>query len=391
MSPVSASKKAYQQHYPYYGTINPSFLVTQDKMATTTAATTPTTTTTTTKYTKKYIKHVVEVYHPYVACAIVVVLLLGRTIIPGVDKFFTIASQTTRNNQIHYSRGYDDVYVIAFLVCVITLIRFLYRVVVLEPIARQLKMSKGLTAKFIEAGWCGLYFLVVTTWGCIIFADEPWWFNARYLWDGYPHALNLDLKIFMVAALAFWLQSLLSFSFEPPRKDDVAMTFHHCLTVYLIVCCYLTGFERVGAAILMQQNVGDIIYYHAKVFRYAKLPKLADAAWITFLFVWIYSRHIIFGVILYSFWHSNQYIPYIWDPELDIYFSKTAFYAYFASLSALQLLMCFWLVMIIKVAYKALLGGSAELKDSTEYSDDEVEEQSVSYKAEAITTKSKTA
>lgn len=323
---------------------------------------------------KKEIKHVLEVYHPYVGIAVVGALLVGKaTGVPGVDKFFSVAYQTTRHGQIHYSKGYDDAYLLVFLVSLITLLRFLYRNVVLEPIARKLKMSAGLTAKFIEAGWFGLYYVVVTTWGYFIFRDEQWWFNTRYMWDEYPHPIDLDMKIFYLASLSFWLQSLLSFSFEPPRKDDVAMAFHHFLTVSLISCSYLAGFVRVGAAILMQQNAGDIIYYHSKAFKYCKLERLSTIGWISFLVVWVYTRHIVFAAILYSLWTSDNYINFGWRPEEDHYFNDAAFWGFFIGLMLLQFLMIFWFFMIIKVAFRVLIG-QGELKDTTEYSDDEVEE-----------------
>ena len=50
----------------------------------------------------------------------------------AVEKYFTIGYQTTRNGQVHYAKGYDDIFPILFYVCVITVIRFLYTNVVLK-------------------------------------------------------------------------------------------------------------------------------------------------------------------------------------------------------------------------------------------------------------------
>jgi len=316
---------------------------------------------------------VLEEYHPYVAGGILAALLFGKAIrIPGVDKFFTIEYEATRHGQIHYGRGYDDLYPVAFFICIITLIRFLYTAVVLKPIARKWNMSVGETVKFVEAGWFAIYYIIATTWGFCIFSDEIWWFNSRYLWDGYPHAIDLDMKIFYLSSLAFWLQSLMSFTFEPPRKDNAVLCFHHFLTLGLIITSYLAGFVRVGAAIMTQQNVGDILFYQAKIFKYTKMDKTANVTWVLFLIVWVLTRHLVFGVIIYSFWQSPQYIPMIWSPEQEIYLNPTAFWCYLAAVLALQALMIFWLSMILKVLFK-FLTGSGKMEDSTEYSDDEVE------------------
>jgi acyl-CoA-dependent ceramide synthase len=134
------------------------------------------------------------------------------------------------------------------------------------------------------------------------------------------------MKTFYFVSLAFWLQSLMSFAFEPPRKDAVTLLFHHLLTVYMIILSYTTGLVRYGAAILMCHNFADILFYHSKVFNYTKLEKLASVGWVSFVFVWFYSRHIVFGYMIYSLWTADQYIPLIWDYEQEIYFSYFAVY-----------------------------------------------------------------
>lgn len=317
-----------------------------------------------------------EEYHPYAAGIIVSALLVGRALrLHTVDKYFTIGYQTTRNDQIHYSKGYDDVYPVIFTICVITLVRFLYTSVVLRPIARKLKMSIGLTAKFVESGWFGIFYLNTTLWGYLLFSDEVWWYNGRHFWDSFPHAIDLDMKTFYCVNLAFWLQSLMSFAFEPPRKDGRTLLFHHVLTIYMIIASYLTGFVRYGAAVMMLHNFGDIVFYHSKVFNYTKLDKLATIGWASFVGVWFYTRHVIFGYMIYSMWTANQYIPYTWDYEKEIFFSYFAVNCYLASVSSLQVLNIFWFFQILKVLVKVLTGGgTGEMKDSsTEYSDDEIE------------------
>lgn len=315
-----------------------------------------------------------EVYHPYASLVIVSSLVVGKALgVPEVDKFFSVAYETTKNDQVHYTRGWDDFYLVFFLLNIITLIRFLHRKVVLEPITNKLGLSKSITAKFIESGWCGMYYLVATAWGYVIFVDDPWWFSTPDLFVGYPHVLDFDMKLYYLASLAFWLQSLLSFSFEPPRKDDVALTLHHFLTVFLISGSYLSGVFRVGAAILMTQNAGDIIYYHSKLFKYAKLELLSTIGWVSFVFIWFFTRHIIFGAVLYGIYFDlRNDIPDAWSVEKELMFPNSLYYGLTIGLTVLQGLMIFWFAMILKVAYKVITG-QGELKDTTDYSDEEVE------------------
>jgi len=247
------------------------------------------------------------------------------------------------------------------------------RLVSLKEVGLKLKMSVGLTAKFVESGWFGIYYAIATTWGYFLFRDEVWWYNARYFWDGYPYAIDLDMKTFYFVSLAFWLQSLMSFAFEPPRKDAGSLLFHHLLTVYMIIASYLTGLVRYGAAILMLHNFADILFYHSKVFNYTKLEKLATFGWVSFVFVWFYSRHLVFGYMIFSMWTAHQYIPLIWDYEQDIYFSYHAVNFYIASVMSLQILNIYWFLQILKVLFKVLTGKGEVRDSSTEYSDDELE------------------
>jgi len=298
----------------------------------------------------------------------------------------SLAYETTRKNELHLDKGWDDLYLVFFLVNVVTVARFLYKTFVLEPITRRLGMKPGLTSKFVEAGWFGFYYVLATYWGYVIFNDDVWWFSTRHLWDGYPHNVDHDMKLYYLSSLAFWLQSLLSFAFEPPRKDDAAMAFHHCLTVSLIVTSYLAGMTRVGAAILMQQNSADIVYYHSKLFKYAKLELVSTIGWVSFLFVWFYTRHVVFGAILYSLWSEVQlYIPYAWDPANDHYWTFNVHAGFFTGLMLLQFLMIFWFMMILKVAYR-VLSGQGEIKDTTEYEDEEVAPKSKSTTTVTTTT-----
>jgi len=341
---------------------------------------------------KRKVMHAVEHYHPYAAGLFVSGLLVCRALrMQAVDKYFTIAYQTTRNDQIHFSKGYDDIYPVLLAVGVITLVRFLYTSVVLRPIAAKLKMSVGLTAKFVESGWFGIFYIVVTTWGYFLFRDEVWWYNARYFWDGYPYAIDLDMKTFYCVNLAFWVQSLMCFAFEPPRKDAMTLLFHHVLTIYMIIAAHLTGFVRYGAAIMMLHNFGDILFYHSKVFNYTKLERLATIGWASFVVVWFYTRHVVFGYMIYSMWRAHEYIDYAWDYEKDVYFSYFARNIYLASVGSLQILNIIWFFQILKVLVKVIKGGKGEMKDSsTEYSDDEVERiKADPYEAEKKSKKSK--
>jgi len=318
------------------------------------------------------VKHTVELYNYYLSCAVVLFTLCAKAAgVHYVDNFTRLLYGTTRNGGEHYGKGVGDIYFVFFMINVINAVKFMCKYTILQPLARLMHMKEGLAGKFVCAGWCSCYYIVSTSWGYFIFRDDAWWFSTRHLWDGYPHNVGFDMKSFYLISLAFWVHSLLSFPFEPPRRDDFAMIFHHLLTIALVLTSYLAGFTRVGAAILMEQNAADIFYYLSKQFKYARLELLSTVGWITFALVWFWTRHIIFGSILYSLWWETEiYIPHAWDAERDYYFNGPAHTGFFIALLLLQGLMVFWFAMILKVAFKVITG-RGEMMDTTEYSDGE--------------------
>jgi len=315
-----------------------------------------------------------EKYHPLVSALVVAGILTLKYGLQheAADKYVGISYPTTKGPHQHHLKGWNDATFVFFMINVVTLIRFLYRKLFLDPLAKYLHFSRSLTLKFVDAGWFSLYYLVATAWGIYIFRDDEWWFNTRFLWDGYPHAMDYQMKQYYLVSLAFWLQCLLSFFFEAPRKDDGAYFFHHLLTISLIVSSYYFGYFRVGAAILIEQNLADVLYYHCKMFHYAKLDRVADVGWITFAITFFITRHVIFGYILKSLWFELP--TYInkesWDAENGFY-TPTLYVVFSVGLAALQCLMIFWFTMILRVAWGAISGG--EMKDTTDMSDEEDE------------------
>jgi len=265
---------------------------------------------------------------------------------------------------------------------VVTVIRYVYVNILLRPLAKWYQMTRGLTRKFVDCGWFSMFYLVATAIGIYIFSDDAWWYSSHDLWKGYPHAFDYASKYYYLASLGFWIQCLFSFFFEAPRKDDGAFFLHHLLTIGLIASSYYFNFFRVGAAILLEQNAADVFYYHAKSFKYAGWERMANAVVIIFLFVWVYTRHYIFGWILFSVWQELPLYLYEpgWDSETGYYYSDWLKYLFVVALGALQGLMIYWFALILRVVYRTVT--TSNTTDPTDGSSDEDEEEEVVEKVE---------
>ncbi|KAK0569777.1 Sphingosine N-acyltransferase lag1 [Tilletia horrida] len=122
----------------------------------------------------------------------------------------------------------------------------------------------------------------------------------------------------------------------------------------------------------------------AKMLRYAGFQTVCDVFFGLFLVSWLFFRHILFNIVIYS---AAVDIPL--NPNADS--SKGDFstpanvHSMVALLVALQIILLIWFWMIVKVAYRVITGSGAtdtrsddedsdEMDDSTEDADDDADD-----------------
>lgn len=73
---------------------------------------------------------------------------------------------------------------------------------------------------------------------------------------------------------------------------------------------------------------------------------MSDATFAVFLLSWIFTRHVVFGRIIWSVITEPQTVlEYDWRSEDGYYFSRNVQRCFAALLLSLQLLICLWLAM----------------------------------------------
>lgn len=99
----------------------------------------------------------------------------------------------------------------------------------------------------------------------------------------------------------------------------------------------------------------------AKMVKYANYPNVADVIFGIFLLAWVITRHIFFPTVLYSVVFTvREVLDYKWDPEAGWFYSVGVQVGFAGLLVGLQIMMCMWLYMILKVVVKVLKGESAD-------------------------------
>ncbi|KPV75828.1 uncharacterized protein RHOBADRAFT_64840 [Rhodotorula graminis WP1] len=201
--------------------------------------------------------------------------------------------------------------------------------------------------------------------------------NTLHFWKGYPHdALPALTKWYYLVSTAFYLNQIIVINLEAPRKDYYQMFAHHIITAVLMMFSYVLNWTRIGNTILCTMDLVDILLPLAKLFKYTGRHKASDGTFAAFLVCWIVTRHVIFGRIIWSVVSEPQTVlEYDWRSEDGYYFSHNTQRYFAVLLLALQLLICMWLAMILRVLYNMFVTGSAEDNRSDDEDDGEGDDE----------------
>ncbi|KAF4338424.1 sphingosine n-acyltransferase lag1 [Fusarium beomiforme] len=298
-----------------------------------------------------------------------------------------------------YGVGFDDNYVVAVLIVVLTGLRDATMRFVLDPVAAAWGLGRAKSMRFKEQAWMVLYYSTCWSVGMYIYATSEYWLNLEGMWTKWPNReVSSLMKIYMLGQLAFWLQQMIVIKIEKRRKDYLELLAHHIVTIALVYGSYRYGLTRVGNVVLVLMDLNDIILSTAKCLKYLKLQSLCDFAFGCFVVSWVLCRHIAFPMVCWSVYAHGldiagprcftgsgrsiigpQEVPtngyfYILEPLIytngRVCWDGTIKTLFLSGLLFLEGLMVFWFVMIVKLITKILRGGNVE--DTR--SDDEDEE-----------------
>ncbi|NXX43732.1 CERS4 synthase, partial [Tricholaema leucomelas] len=227
-----------------------------------------------------------------------------------------------------------------------------------------------LSAKFCEACWRFIFYIISFFTGLAVLHDKPWFWDHRECWTGYPQQpLQPSLFWYYMLELSFYWSLVFTLPFDVKRKDFKEQIVHHAATIFLISFSYCANYIRIGTLVLVIHDASDCFLEPTKIFNYMKWKKTCDSLFMIFSAVFLVSRLLVYPyTVLYN---TYYYSMEIFQPFFGYYFVN-------ALLIILQLLHIFWSCLIIHMVYKFILHGTMEkdMRSDTEESDkDEEREQ----------------
>jgi len=277
-----------------------------------------------------------------------------------------------------YQKGYFDLAFIAYYVIFWSFVRQSLTIYVLKPMARWFGVKKEIKLeRFAEQGYAIIYFAIMGTWGVRIMAQLPtWWYRTEYFWIDYPHwDMKPELKCYYLMQAAYWCQQLMVMllGLEKPRKDYNELVAHHFVTLWLVGWSYLVNMTLIGNAVYLSMDLPDSFLGFSKLMNYINYERTKVVSFVVFLGVWTYFRHYLNIVMLWSVWTQFDLMPETskqWSPKDGVWLVWWMKYQIFVPILLLQFLNLFWYYLVLRIAYRAVLGVSV----TDDRSDDEDEE-----------------
>lgn len=278
-----------------------------------------------------------------------------------------------------YGKGHKDWLFFGFYVIFFTFLREFCMQVALKPLAAVLGLrTKHKINRFLEQAYSMIYYGITGPVGLYIMkyrVPELWYFNTDAFYTGFPHMeLDIWMKAFYLLQAAFWGQQaiVLLLMLEKPRRDFKELVFHHIVTVALIFCSYRFHFTYMGLAIYITMDVSDFFLALSKILNYLQSPAVGFFYGV-FVFMWIYLRHYLNLVVLYSVATTFRTIgPYTLNWETQQYKCWLSQLITFTLLTLLQLVNLYWLALILRIGWRYLKDNVKEdVRSEAEDSDDD--------------------
>ncbi|KAL8671024.1 MAG: hypothetical protein Q9168_004456 [Polycauliona sp. 1 TL-2023] len=304
-------------------------------------------------------------------------IFLSYPLLPS-DSLIPAAVRADPEAPLHYGKGAKDFRFVAFYIIVLSFTREFTMQRILRPLARWFKLrSRSKQNRFMEQMYTAVYFGAFGPYGLYVMYRSPvWYFNTTGMYETFPNRTHEALfKAYYLLQASYWAQQaiVLCLGLEKRRRDYKELVGHHIVTLALIWLSYRFHFTYMGLAVYITHDISDFFLATSKSLSYI------DAWCITsyfslFIAVWVYLRHYINLVILYSITTTFASIgPFDLNWETQQYKCTLSQYISFSLLACLQAMNIFWLYFIARVALKVFKTG--EKKD--ERSDDEEEEDDV--------------
>eukprot|EP01006_Ploeotia_vitrea_P007850 TRINITY_DN18331_c0_g1_i1.p1 TRINITY_DN18331_c0_g1~~TRINITY_DN18331_c0_g1_i1.p1 ORF type:complete len:349 (+),score=6.10 TRINITY_DN18331_c0_g1_i1:29-1048(+) len=236
--------------------------------------------------------------------------------------------------------------------------------------------NKRVRQKFAYQMWLMLYYVGYSTVGFLVLRSVSWWGAPLYcnsnveMW--YPQYLmqaepiSIVFGVYYLTQCGFYIEELWATVMEPHRKDYYEYLLHHSVTICLILLSWLAAEQRIGSLVFLYHDIPDIFLCAAKICNYLKLQRSTDAWFVVFMFSFAFFRLFMFPGLIFTAWSvaQNNYETSVMNwvlPSLLLF--------------GLVPLHCYWMYLIVRMAWRAIVVKKVESDVRSDSDDDSDEDE----------------
>ena len=227
--------------------------------------------------------------------------------------------------------------------------------------------------RFKECSWNVLFYTLSSTYGMYILWSKPDLLQAaNWAIDWPKHHVDNDHFTLYIVELSFYWSMLLAMVWNKDfGNGNKELIVHHIVTMMLFYFSWSINIVRMGSLVVLVHDIADPFMNMAKMAKYVKWDRTADAMFVVFLVVFLVSRLFIF-----PFW--NLYGVAF---ELHKYATLPPAYWFFSGLlCVLQIMNIWWSYLVLKLFFlnltRAESKGDPWEESDAEFSDSAEEESS---------------
>lgn len=138
--------------------------------------------------------------------------------------------------------------------------------------------------------FCHILFAVV---GACVTLPKPWLRDTTLCWKDFPnHEVTSDIFWYFMIMLGYYWAIMIMDILPPSRQNptNIKITFHHIVTVLLIVFTWICGLIRIATLILFIHEYSDVALHAKKMCKYAGYKKASELFSVAFCFLWVLTR-----------------------------------------------------------------------------------------------------
>ncbi|CAJ0930838.1 unnamed protein product, partial [Mesorhabditis belari] len=241
-------------------------------------------------------------------------------VVPQYNETVSIPTEVGPYDVQIYRSGVRDIFTVLFYTVAWITVHAIIQEYILDKLQRKVHLSKSKQYKFGESGhhlFFATYAVVHAAYVIGDFIDSH--NDLKNVWSGYPEehrAMTLNMKLFFLLQIAYWVHQFPEFYFSKMKKDEMQhRTVVSILHIGFIAGAYIMNFQRLAVLLLVIQYASDVIFHLARLIHFLEKKSIAKNTFKAWNFVFILARLATAVLAVVTFWYGLRQTG---QPSVDI-------------------------------------------------------------------------